>query len=82
MLNCTCDGGAATSEPPQKKQKNADGKENVVSVETSQRGESTTPGDNTQQAMKVALPISGFGGGVYFSACNNITVNYYNADRK
>ena len=62
--------------------KSADGKENVVSVETTLRGESATPGNNTQQAMKVAAPISGFGGGVHFSACNNITVNYYNADRK
>ena len=53
-----------------------------MSVETSQRCESTTPGDNTQQAMKVAAPISGFGGGVHFSACNNITVNHYDADRK
>ena len=77
---CECDGGAATSEPPQKKkQKIADGKENVVSVETTLRGESATPGNNTQQAMKVAAPISGFGGGVHF---NNITVNYYNAEVK
>ena len=45
VLNHTCDGGAATSEPPQKKQKNLDGKENVVSVETTH---STTPSDNTQ----------------------------------
>ena len=64
-----------------KNKKNADDKENVVSVETSQHSESTTPGDN-QQATKVAAPTSGFGGGMHFSACNNITVNYYNADRK
>ena len=64
-----CNGGATTSEPLQKKQKLADGKENIVSIETTLRGESTTPGDNTQQAMKVAAPISGFGGGVHFSAC-------------
>ena len=74
MLNRTHDRDA-TSEPPQKKLKVADGQENAVPTE------STPPGESTQQATNVATPNSGAGGGVHFSGCNIITVNYY-ADRK
>ena len=71
MLNHTHDRDA-TSELPQKKQKVADDQENAVPTE------STPPGESTQQAINVAAPNSGVGGGVHFSGCNNITVNWNN----
>ena len=75
MLNCTRHRDA-TSEPPQKKQKVADGQENAVPTE------STPPGESTQQAINVAAPNSGVGGGgVHLSGCNSVIVNYYD-DRK
>ena len=52
-----------------------DGQENADPTE------STPLGESTQQATNVAAPNSGVSGGVHFSGCNNITVNYY-ADRK
>ena len=49
VLNRTCDHDA-TSEPPQKKQKIADGQENVVSTDSTPSGVST--GEYTQQGLK------------------------------